>query len=578
MMKTLKFMTRSALSIAALAIILTPAFTPDALAQVPDSATSIANPGRVQERFDKKEFNPGVLPKVQVKDPILQNVPEGAENIKFELVGVQIDGMTVYQPADIMPLYKDYLGRTISLADAYAIATKLTNKYRNDGYILTQVVIPPQTIEGGIVRFQAVEGFIDRITVESSEEDQSGLGIIQSYASHISTGQALNIRDLERNLLLINDLAGVTARSVLSPSESTPGAADLRIIIQRDNFDAFASADNYGSRFLGPLQATLGGNANSLFDLNGRLSGQIVHTPVSKELTYLDLAYEMPVGSYGTKIRVSASHTDTEPGIDLEILNVQGKSRYYNIQATHPFIRSRTENLTGYLVFDSRKLESSNILTGLTTDRIRAIRAGAQYEFLDTLFGAGINSINLELARGLNIFGASREGDSRMTRTAGDPQFFKANMTVQRLQRVTSSVNVLASVRGQMSNGALLSSEEFGIGGIGLGRGFDPSEIIGDQGVAGQIEVQWNDPVKIQSEDLKGYQLFSFFDGGSVWEDDPSTRKQKRDTITSAGFGTRVDFANDIEADLTVAFPLNREVEAEGNDDARVFFSLSKDF
>ena len=41
----------------------------------------------------------------------------------------------------------------------------------------------------------------------------------------------------EHALLLINDLPGVTARGVLSPSRSVVGASDLTIVVERNPFD-----------------------------------------------------------------------------------------------------------------------------------------------------------------------------------------------------------------------------------------------------------------------------------------------------------------------------------------------------
>jgi hemolysin activation/secretion protein len=549
----------------------------DALAQ--EEATTIANPGRVQERLQRDDLTPTVSPNVEVKDAILQAVPEGADQIKFNLTSIQLDGVTVYSEAELMPVYQDKLGTDVSLADIYVIATALTNNYRNDGYILTQVVVPPQTIEAGIVRLQVVEGFIDGITIEG-EEDQGALDLIESYASRIRTGRALNIRDMERYLLLINDLPGLSARSVLSPSPTLAGAADLQIIITRDYFDALVAADNYGSRFLGPVQFTTAAGINSMFGQNERVAAQFVYAPghSQRELAYFDLSYEMPIFSHGTKVQLFASRTHTEPGFGLGVFGIKGRSEFYSVQVSHPFIRSRTENLTAYAIADHRNLESSSILSQTVIDRIRAARAGARYEFLDTLFGVGINAVNVEIAQGLDVFGASEEGGPRLTRTEGDPQFFKVNVNAQRLQRVTNSVNLLVAARGQMSNGPLLSSEEFGIGGMSMGRGYDSSELVGDEGLAGQIEVQWNEPHKFDSPYIEDYQLFSFYDVGSVWQDDFTTIKQKRDTLASAGFGARFDFAGDIDADLTVAFPLNRDVQTENDEGKRVFIGLSKKF
>jgi hemolysin activation/secretion protein len=165
-----------------------------------------------------------------------------------------------------------------------------------------------------------------------------------------------------------------------------------------------------------------------------------------------------------------------------------------------------------------------------------------------------------------------------LTRAQGDPQFTKIEAEVQRLQRIDEDFNLLLVGRGQWSANPLLSSEEFSVGGINLGRGYDPSEVTGDDGIAAKAEVQWNSPYGTESPYVDGYQVYSFFDIGTVWDQDPTTNSQKRDSISSTGAGVRVNFAGQTQADLAVAFPLTREVQTQSDRDPKVYFGLNKRF
>lgn len=559
---------------------LTPFFfsTPVFAASVPEAATSIANPSRVEDQFTTQTLAPDISQRVEVKDAILQKMPSNAADIKFTLTGLQIEGVGAYSEADLAPFYQDKIGETVSLADIYRISSAITNKYRNDGYILTQIIIPPQTIDGGIVHLKAVEGFVDKITVEG-EGQESAQKLIRAYANNIHTQGALNVRDLEKFLLLINDLPGVDARSILSPSKTQAGASDLRIIIERDPYDALLSLDNYGSRYLGPVQVGAAGSLNSFFGQNERITTQIVVAPeigTGYELAYGALGYMQPIWTHGTMLKLSASNTFTDPGYNLDEFNVSGRSQFMSIAVEHPFIRTRARNLYGHVSFDWRNVESKNDLEATRRDHLRVLRAGGRFEFLDTFLNAGINNLNLEISKGLNILGSSEEGDLRLSRTAGDPTFTKLNAGIQRIQRVTSGINVLMSVQGQWASSALLASEEFGIGGFNSGRGYDPSEIVGDDGIAGKLELQWNEPYKAPI--FEDYQLYSFYDIGKVWNKDATTSAGKQDSIASAGFGLRADFANDIEAGAAVAFPLTRDVETQQDKDPRFYFSINRRF
>lgn len=537
-----------------------------------DQQTGIADPGRAEERLTDERLMPQAGPKISVKQMALVEAPAGAENIKFNFGGIVFNGLDTYDYNDVTPIYDDQIGTEVTLADVYGIANRVTLKYREDGYVLTQVVVPPQTIDNGIVQLQVVEGYIDNIIIQGGDLTKYELKLIQDYASQISKGGALNIAELERNLLLVNDLPGLSARSVISPSPTTPGAANITIIPERNLFDAVIGVNNHGSRFLGPVQFSGVGILNSALGFNERITGQVVVAPdAGLELAFGSLTYDQPIGRYGTVLTVSGSITETDPGYTLSQFDVEGKSRSVTIQAKHPLIRSRNTNVFARALFDYRNVESSNNIETTRKDKIRAVRAGLQADFLDRLFGVAVNSLDLQISRGVDILNASEEGDANMTRAAGDPQFTKANLRVQRLQRLTESFNLVLEGRAQLSNNPLLSSEEFGLGGISTVRGYDPSEVVGDDGIAGKAELQWN------TSD-RNTQIFGFLDSGTVWNQDATSSATERDSLTSTGAGVRLNLPLDVDAEAIMAIPLHRDIQTRDERGAQFFFSLSKTF
>lgn len=549
-----------------------------AYAQVED-ATGTADPSRIGQELLNIDELPEISPKIDVKSTDTQKAPPNADNIKFVLDTLQIDGVGVYEAGDLDPLYREQLGETVSLSDVYAIANAMTTKYRNDGYILTQVVVPPQTIEGGIVKLQVVEGFVDQIIIQGDSKE-SETRLIKKYAENLRENNILDAKNLERYLLLINDLPGVTARSILSPSPTTPGASDLTIIVERDSYDAEISFDNHGSRYLGPYEGSFAGSLNSAFGLNERISGQFVMAgdkDRKDELLFGSLVYEQPLSRFGSKLRLLGSITNTEPGSTLDPFDVKGESKFFSATVSHPFIRSRTLNFSGRATFDSRDVESKNNLEpNKRNDHIRSVRLGTTVQFMDTLLGVGVNALDLELSRGLDVLGASSHGDSNLTRARGNPQYTKAELQIQRLQRLSSTLNLLMMTKGQWSATPLLSSEEFGVGGTTIGRGYDSSEIVGEDGVSAKLELQWNEPRKIKY--IHDYQLFTFYDVGRVWNQDATTSAGKDDSIASVGLGMRADITEKTKAGVGIALPLTRNVDITNDHDPRYYFNITHKF
>lgn len=139
--------------------------------------------------------------------------------------------------------YASLIGKEVTLADIYTVAGKLTTRYRNDGFILSQVVVPAQTVDGGVVRLEAIEGHVAGVRFTQT---------ILEHANKIKASRPLTAAVLERYLLLINDLPVVFARGVLASSKSQQGASDLVIQVTPRIFSAGLSIDNRGTRSMGP--------------------------------------------------------------------------------------------------------------------------------------------------------------------------------------------------------------------------------------------------------------------------------------------------------------------------------------
>jgi hemolysin activation/secretion protein len=149
-----------------------------------------------------------------------------------------------------------------------------------------------------------------------------------------------------------------------------------------------------------------------------------------------------------------------------------------------------------------------------------------------------------------------------------------------RVQPISGPFSLEVAFSGQLSADALLASEEFGIGGPNFGRGYDPSEITGDSGAAGRFELQFNDTLAWAV--IEDYQLYGFYDVGKVWNRDIQAGggEDKTATLASTGIGARFNGPYDLSGNLEVAFPMTRDVLAQGQDgdNPRLYFGLNKRF
>jgi len=503
--------------------------------------------------------------------------PIEAAQTRFALTGASVEHSTVFNVTELRALYAPLIGKEVSLLDIYKLRDAITAKYRAAGFVLSQAIIPPQRIEGGVVRLEVIEGFINAVTVEGDSGDRRNL--VERIARKLSRARPLNERDLERAVLLIGDLPGVEARTVLKPSENTPGAAELVVVVTRRAFAGSVSADNRGSLAIGPEQFSVAAVANSLLGQGEQTTLQLVTTRKTRELRYLSLGHEDVLSADGLRLGLSASLSRSQPGGSAAILETRGEIRSFRANLSQPIVRSREKTLT--IGTGVEILDSSNSIFGfeISDDRVRLAYVDLAFDYADTWFGdryPASSLVRARIDRGLNGWGATRTGSFALSRADAVSDFTKISGEVTRLQRLTSVLSLSVSAAGQYSLDPLLSSQQFGLGGARFGRGYEPSEILGDSGVAVSVEARVA-PWATSRARLRP-QLYAFYDAGVVWLKDTSTAGADRSSLSSAGVGVSCYLGRAVLTQFEIAKPLTRQVASRGNEAIRPLFSISTAF
>jgi hemolysin activation/secretion protein len=553
------------------------AISPAFAVEIPPSA----QPGQVGKK---------VAPLAKPSDQLRLNVPAPVESQKipdklraqlesnkFALKSVLLDGATAYTSADLAFAYQDQIGHTISLLDARAIAAKITSFYRNNGYILTQAVVPAQDISKGVLKIRVVEGFIGNVTLEGDVSNERERARLNSYGDSIKSIHPAKMEDLERYMLLMNDLPGQTITGLIRPSTSGFASADLVLTVRRRTFEGSYTFDNRGSKYLGPFQHTWMMGANSIINSYDHTQVRVMTANPFKELFLIELQHDEILDTEGTKLTMLASHTRTQPGDTLKELHVVGDSDLFEAKISHPFLRLRQQSVVARAVLDFRNTGIDVFSrTPLTRDRLRIARLGTTYSFLDSLQGS--DSIDVQLSQGMNIFEATDKGTNR-SNPIGDSEFTKANFDMSRLQPLENNISLLTSATGQFAFQPLLTDEQFSFGGADYGRAFDPGEGLGDSGLGGKAELRYDGLVEQPYFD--SYQLFTFFDIGEAWVRGTAPgSKAGSKSMSSVGLGSRFkfteNFSGSFEADFPVIKPINDPTNYRHN--PRLFFSVTARF
>ncbi len=525
---------------------------------------------QIEKRFEKPPKPLSKPKRVEVPKSDSTQAPEGAEDVKFILKDLNIDGSSVFEKDQFLNLYEKYLDQEISLKTVYELTAALTRFYTNRGYLLSRAVVPPQTIDGGIVRLQVVEGYIEKVVFEGLDGKRPD--ILNHYANRLTSIRPITSKAIERYLLLANDLPGLQFQTVLSPSESAIGGTILEFKAIQTNYQGNYSFDNYGSESSGPLQLMVSAQANDLFGRFDQTSITYATVPNDQdELKYLMLAHSQHLNGEGLKFDLGYTSSTTIPDIDfvraLSGPGTESNSLSGYLGLTYPFVRSREKNLSlsTNLTYRDSTTDNTNItltdiqaaiasgatreeLIGLigARDQLTVLSLGINYDQADTLLGGGINLISLTLKQGLKLFGAQAE-----SRLDADESFTSVNYYLSRVQMLNANWTANLRLNGQFSDDALVSSEQAGLGGEGTVRGYDPSEWTGDSLISGGLQMNY----RFTEEKLNNVQLYGFYEGGKVRKKYISAGEEKTVVKHSYGFGTTISLPYETGFSLELVRP-----------------------
>ncbi len=505
-------------------------------------------------------------PEIPVPETAPSRAPAGAEAVKLTFAGFELEGVEAYPPGELEKIWRADVGREISLARVYALARDIQQRYRKDGYFLSRVLIPEQTVHDGRFRLRVLEGWIAQVTFEG--EIGPAAGLVASYFQPVTRQRPIRLATLDRALLLANDVPGIGATALLRSSTREVGAADLVVTLRRQKVSGFLSVDNYGDQFTGEWEFGAGLSANSF-------------TSVGEQTTIIGFSSEpwtehyeavgqfngsWRLGASGAYAEALASYGDSNPGSDLDTLDFDSKTLLLSGTGGYPIIRSRDLNLSLRLGFDYIN-EDTDIFGGQTfsRDRLRVLHTTVRADARDALAGSTAGEISYR--QGLPILDATKRGDDDKSRENATGSAGLVRGSLARLQPLIASFALYGDVAAQYAFDHLLSEEQFDVGGTSFGRGYDFSEISGDHGVGTTVELRYTwRPL----EDVPiSLQPFSFYDYGRVWDRGASEPQ----TLSSAGFGVRLAAYDALTMEATMAKPLAADSQrANGTRDPQFLF------
>ncbi|RFU48327.1 ShlB/FhaC/HecB family hemolysin secretion/activation protein [Paraburkholderia sp. DHOC27] len=509
-----------------------------------------------------------VLPPPPAAAPV---VPEGTT---FELHSIHLVGNETL-PADVlMPLVNGKIGQQVSLNDLNALAARIAAAYRERGYALAQVVLPPQDVTSGDVTFTVLEGKIGRVNLNVAPGTPVRESLLRARVAAIKPGQPLLQRQLERTMLLLSDVPGIRVTSALE-SGSVPGTVDLTINVEpARRWDFGVAADNYGAAPAGRARIGLVGRGKSLLGIGDNTDINILGAERADTL-YGRIGEDVPIDADGTRAGIAYSHLYYYLGQNFSPLDAQGDADVVTASITHPLIRSRSQNLLLRGAFEYRALNDRIGTAGFTNpQKLEVASVGLSYEGRDSLLQGGFNSAEVELSLAHLTIDSDLARMQDQSEGGRDTQgnSVRVTMLANRLNAITDKSSVFVGISGQWANQNLDSSSRIALGGPHAVRAYSPSEAIVDDGLIATASYRY--------AALPPLTLSAFFDIAVGRYNERSVHGQGANTVTRSGAGVALYWTGPagITIDSSLAWRTTR-ADSTGDDKVpRLYVQLSKAF
>jgi len=486
----------------------------------------------------KEDFN------LTIENPERSAVARSIDEVEFSVQAIAVHGADHIGTEQIRAIFAPLEGQTIRLPQLREAAARLEAIYRAGGWFLTRVFIPPQRVSNGVLEVRVVEGYIGSAQVTAPNRASERLG--RSALASVLGKPMPTLSDLERPILRLNEVPGLSASAVLHPG-ATLGSTEMLLTLARSAPSLRAVVTNTSSRELGPmtygLAATLAqpfGRPGSL-DLFALAAGEAM-----RELQSGGFRLAIPVGNGGPVISLVGLIARGRPGGQIRSLAIRSGLESLSVrlggnlfmqrrlkirwEAGLTVTRSRVDALGELLSYD----RSSVAELSLTAER-------------DDWMGGDL-SVTVSLARGLDILGAN-PGNARLPSVVGfNPQFTRFAWSARRVQRLSRVFSTTVEVQGQVTGSTLISGEQVGFGGATIGRAFDPSAASGDRGIGTIGELQLALP-GLSHGPLGGVQAYAFADYARVVQ----ARTGEALSLGSIGGGLRFDLFRRTSLDLQLA-------------------------
>ena len=466
--------------------------------------------GALQQNLEKQLPLPSPL---ALPEPVKPSSPqrEGAAKageVRFTVNSFVLEGVKLLPEDKVQAVLRPWVGQAVNFDDLQKACDAVVDLYRKNGFTV-QAILPPQKIADGTVKILVTEAKLSEVIVDTPQGDtRFGKQRTAQYITYANpVGAPLNMDNLERALIILNETPGVMVASQLEPGKND-GETAVRVQLTEPPVAAGrVELNNYGSRTTGANQGVVALNANNVTGIGDQAA---LNGIASEGSQYGQFAYSAPASPNGLRLGIAGSYLNYKNVSNYASPNGGvGDAWTTGLSAAYPLIRSQASNLNATVNYDIKSYMNKNNTTQyvISSYNIKNLSFGMSGNHYDGFGGGGISTGSVSLVFGyLDILGTSSPGYGAYT----PPSFTKFAFSGSRNQQLTEDglTSFFLAVSGQLASVNLNSAEQFYLGGPYGVRAYPVAQAAGTQGGLATAEIRRQLP--------QNFTLSAFFDAGTV--------------------------------------------------------------
>jgi len=480
---------------------------------------------------------------------------ESAATPRFAIDRFEVVGNTLLPASTLERLFEPYTGRDKDFGDVQRALEALEAAYRDHGYGAVQVLLPEQDISRGVVQFRVTQPRVGKVTIEGNAHfDDSN---VRRSLPTVKEGEVPNSKAIARNLQLAAEHP-VKQTNVLLRSGASAEEVDVVIPVSDEKpWRGFVTLDNTGTSETGYARLGLGVQHANLFNRDHVLTAQYVTSPSQPDqVSIYGVGYRIPFYGLDSSLDVIAGYSDVDSGTVQGLFNVSGSGsigivRWNTILPKWGDLEQKVSFGLDYRAFnnDVQLQGSGSIVPDVTIHPVSLNYGGLWRGVAAELTFYGNYS--------RNIPGGNNGTEADWTDLAGSRQGVVDDYQILRyglnyVREFRSEWQMRVGYNGQYTKEALVSGEQFGIGGPDTVRGYLLRELAMDKGFAAQFEVYTPEQAHaLGFSDRFRLRFLAFYDYGSVENND--TQPSDRESLASTGIGLRLAYGKTLSLRVDVA-------------------------